>query len=168
MIDLKKAAVVLVFGVAAVAVAATTLPSAKQEQKEQPVVSCTAVQEDNKVTVRVKIAEKSPDGLTKVLASLNMLILDGGHGTGQVGNMEPKAKEGPANGGPTQVFSGIQVEVVKAIGQEHVIVLTTVLKNDNVVFAEAQNVKVSRQPAGLKDTATSHPATGPAKGSGAK
>jgi SepF-like predicted cell division protein (DUF552 family) len=60
-----------------------------------------------------------------------------------------RTAEGGANAStqPTEMESGIKVEVISVKDQDNVLVVTTVIEDGSVVWADAATIKVQNKPA---------------------
>ena len=105
-------------------------------------VTCTASQADDVVTVNTKIQERGGGGKLSVLSAPRVALRDDTRATITVGQKNAAhAKEGQA---ADDITDGLRVEIVKAVGQDQVVVLVTILEAGKIVHAEAQTAAVKR------------------------
>ncbi|HOD81667.1 MAG: hypothetical protein BWX88_01850 [Planctomycetes bacterium ADurb.Bin126] len=131
-------ACVLAMGLLAVAAEEPKAVGAKRAYA----VTCTASQADDVVTVNTKIQERPSGGKPSVLSAPTVTLRDGTRATITVGQKNAAhAKEGQS---ADDITDGLRVEIVKAVGQDQVIVLVTVLEAGKIVHAEAQTAAIQR------------------------
>ncbi len=112
------------------------------EGKRAYAVTCTASQADDVVTVHTKIQERRGGGKLSVISAPRVALRDGTRATIMVGQKNAAhAKEGQS---ADDITDGLRVEIVKAVGQDQVIVLVTMLEAGKIVHAEAQTAAVRR------------------------
>lgn len=105
-------------------------------------VTCTASQADDVVTVNTKIQERRGGGKLSVISAPTVALRDGTRATITVGQKNAAhAKEGQS---ADDITDGLRVEIVKAVGQDQVVVLVTILEAGKIVHAEAQTAAVKR------------------------
>jgi hypothetical protein len=127
--------------------------------KEQYAVSVTAVQDGNYVQVEVKVSHVKPDGRTDLLSTPKLLIIDGSRATCSVGQTRTETRPAGKWDVPL-LWEGIQIDVIKPVGKDEAICVTTVFSRELIVYALAENVKVTRGRIEAPRPASA-PATGP-------
>jgi hypothetical protein len=119
------------------------------------------IQDGNKVWIRIPPPQGKTDGNAVLLFAPRILIQDGHHATLCMEGGQPGARPQDAPDAPL-VWEGLQVDVTKAVGQDHVICVLTVFSKGLIVFAKTENVKVTPGRIGIQGPTTApRPATRP-------
>ncbi len=140
-------------------------------------VMAEAERSEGFIIVSAKITHKTPDGRTDVLSAPRLSLMDGRRGTISVGSETAQAvkEAGPdaekAGDEPDIeiLFSGLQIDVIKPVGRDEVLLVTTVTEKGSIVWADSRLVKVrdGKSPGAPADAAGSkavQPDAGSSKG----
>jgi hypothetical protein len=125
-------------------------------------VTAQATRSGDVITVSVKIVENKiqfvPNvGNTNVTTTLShpRIMLDAGQQAEiEVGQSSADSKDVRPTTPAGDVESGLRIEIISVKGQDHVLMVSTVLENKNIIWADASTVLISSQPAPANNPAT--------------
>jgi hypothetical protein len=106
--------------------------------------TATAVRTGDKIRVDVRVTQSGPGGVTTTLSKPSLLFEQGRTAQMVIGTAAADSK------GPENIESGVKVDVVSIKGQDRVLMLSTVVENSLVVWADVATIPVTVEGAGGK------------------
>ncbi len=137
-------------------------------------VTAEAERSPGGVVVSTKITKRTPDGRTEVLSAPRLTLLDGRRGTITMGSETAQAVKEAGPGAEKAgdesnieiLFTGLQVDVIKPVGRDEVLLVTTITEKGSIVWADSRLVKVrDGKPSGAPAEAIGPKAVNPEAGS---